>query len=47
VLGTLVPPRSPLAVHPPGEAPAALAAAAEPVPERREVARRARVAVKK
>jgi Lrp/AsnC family leucine-responsive transcriptional regulator len=47
VLGTLVQPRSPLAVHPPGEAPTTLVAAAEPVPERREAARRARVAVKK
>jgi hypothetical protein len=47
VLGTLVPPRSPLAVQAQGETPAAVAAASEPAPER-EVARRARVvAVKK
>jgi Lrp/AsnC family transcriptional regulator, leucine-responsive regulatory protein len=47
VLGTLVPQRTPLAVQPTGEAPAALPAANDTAPERREAARRARVAVKK
>ena len=47
VLGTLVAPRTPLSVQARAEAPPARAAANEPAPERREAARRGRVAARK